>query len=84
MVNNIGTIAAEATFKYELDVTATKLGHYSVVVGLASDKVEHVTGEKEVRGTSCQSSVRLRAGGKWEGREGCETKGWWGRKPVSE
>ena len=48
MVRTVGTIEGNAEFKHVLDVTATKLGKYTVVVGLASDKVEHVTGEKEV------------------------------------
>ena len=31
-----------------IDIKGIKLGSYNIVVGLASDKVEHVSGEKEV------------------------------------
>ena len=48
-MHKIGSIGANAEFKYVLDMTATKIGTYSVVVGLSSNKVEHVSGEKEVR-----------------------------------
>lgn len=48
VVQNIGTIAPHGNMKYVLDVTGTKVGSFSVVVGLASDKVEHVSEEHEV------------------------------------
>lgn len=48
MVQNLGSIEPKSEIKYALDITGTKLGSYMVSASLASDKVEHVTGEKEV------------------------------------
>ena len=48
VIQNIGTIGPDAQFQYVIDIKGIKLGSYNIVVGLASDKVEHVSGEKEV------------------------------------
>ena len=49
VVQNIGTIGPHGSMKYVLDISGTKLGAYVIVVGLSSDKVQHVSGEHEVR-----------------------------------
>ena len=49
ILHNLGTIEPKAEVKYVLDMTGTKLGGYMITAGLSSDKVEHVTGELEVR-----------------------------------
>ena len=48
VVQNIGTIKAHGHMKYVLEITGVKLGTHSIVASLASDKVEHVSGEHEV------------------------------------
>lgn len=53
VIHTIGTIGPNAEFKYVLEITGTKLGKYTVVIGLSSDKIEHVTGEMEVRAYAC-------------------------------
>lgn len=49
VVEHIGTVAASAEIKYVLPTTGIKLGKHFIVVSLASDKIDHVTGEHEVR-----------------------------------
>ena len=48
IVQNIGSIGPEAKFTYSFTVTGLKLGSHDLVVGMESDKVELVTGQKEV------------------------------------
>ena len=48
IVQNIGSIGPEAEFTYSFTVTGLKLGSHDLVVGMESDKVELVTGQKEV------------------------------------
>ena len=48
LVQNVGTIRANGHMKYVLEITGVKLGTYSIVASLASDKVVHVSGEHEV------------------------------------
>ena len=48
VVQNIGTIRPHGHMKYVLEITGVKLGTYSIVASLASDKMEDVTGELEV------------------------------------
>ena len=45
---NVGTVEAGAEFSYGLKITGEKLGKFTLVVGLDSNKTEMVTGEKEV------------------------------------
>ncbi len=45
---NIGTLEAGAEFSYGFKVTGEKLGKFTLIVGLNSNKTEMVTGEKEV------------------------------------
>ena len=48
IVNNIGTIGPNAEFTYTFDIVGLKLGKHELVVGLGSNQVELITGEKEV------------------------------------
>ena len=48
IVHNVGTIGPNAEFTYTFDIVGLKLGKTELVVGLGSDQVELVTGEKEV------------------------------------
>ena len=48
IVHNIGTIGPNAEFTYTFDIVGLKLGKHELVVGLGSNQVELITGEKEV------------------------------------
>ena len=48
IIQNIGSIGPEAEFTYSFTVTGLKLRSHDLVVGMESDKVELVTGQKEV------------------------------------
>ena len=53
IIQNIGSIGPEAEFTYSFTVTGLKLGSHDLVVGMESDKVELVTGQKEVCSNHC-------------------------------
>ena len=48
IVVNVGTVEAGAEFSYGFKIVGEKLGKFTLVVGLDSNKTEMVTGEKEV------------------------------------
>ena len=48
IVKNIGSIGPNAEFTYSFTVVGLKLGSHDLVVGMESDKVELVTGSKQV------------------------------------
>ena len=52
VVHNIGTIGPNAEVTYTFNIVGLKLGKHELVVGLDSDKVEMVTGEKQVCGAN--------------------------------
>ena len=60
VVQTIGTIGPNAEFKYALDIKGLKVGTNTVVVGLSSDKIDHVTGEKEVSRSSIFSKLPIK------------------------
>ena len=49
IVKNIGSIGPNAEFTYSFSVVGLKLGSHDLVVGMESDKVELVTGNKQVK-----------------------------------
>lgn len=48
IVQNIGSVGPNSEFSYSFTVVGLKIGTHNLVVGMESDKVELVTGEKEV------------------------------------
>ena len=49
IIHSVGTVGPNAELSYPFKLVGLKLGRYNLVVGLGSDKVVLVTGEKEVR-----------------------------------
>ena len=49
IIHTVGTVGPNAELSYPFKLVGLKLGRYNLVVGLGSDKVVLVTGEKEVR-----------------------------------
>ena len=48
IIHTVGTVGPNAELSYPFKVVGLKLGRHNLVVGLGSDKVVLVTGEKEV------------------------------------
>lgn len=48
IIVSVGTVEAGAEFSYGFKITGQKLGNFTLVAGLGSDKAEMTTGEKEV------------------------------------
>ena len=58
VVHNIGSIGPNAEVTYTFNIIGLKLGKHQLVVGLDSDKVEMVTGEKQVHTLTTKKTYR--------------------------